>query len=107
MTFSLSSTSCLRKLPFDDAEDVTFELIRIKDKANDDIAEEIMNPPANSSQKVAKKRSISTSTSTVSPPVPSKVKKKCSVERSNDEEKDSNPDSQFLEEIKKYTLLGK
>ena len=57
-------------------------------------------------KKVAKKSSSSTSTSTVSPPVPSKAKK-CSVERSNDEEKDSNPDSQFLEDIKKYTVPGK
>ena len=57
-------------------------------------------------KKVAKKSPSSTSTSTVSPLVPSKVKK-CSVERSNDEEKDSNPDSQFLEDVKKYTVPGK
>ena len=76
------------------------------DIANDDNAEEIMYSAPNSSQKVAKKRSSSTSTTTVSPPVPSKVKK-CSVERSNDKEKDNNPDSQFLEDIKKYTVPGK
>lgn len=76
------------------------------DIANDDNAEQIMYSAPNSSQKVAKKRSSSTSTTTVSPPVPSKVKK-CSVERSNDKEKDNNPDSQFLEDIKKYTVPGK
>ena len=41
---------------YNDVEYVTFELIGIKDKANDDNAEEIMYPPANSSQRSCKEK---------------------------------------------------
>ena len=41
---------------YDDVEYVTFELIGIKDKANDDNAVEIMYPPANSLQKSCKEK---------------------------------------------------
>lgn len=81
----------------DNSENVPFQ---VRDKINDDNAEEIY-APVNFSKKTAKKRSAST----VSPPVPSKLKK-VSVESSTEEEKESSPDSEFLEDIKKYTVPG-